>query len=280
MTLTRRIDLTKTRGKDARLLLGREWLVTNGLGGYASGTISGCENWRYHGLLIAALPAPFGRQVMLNHVSEYLVCADGTRHQIGGEEPALPENGQEVGHYLTEFRLENGLPVWRYQIGEIKLEKRVLFLYGQNTVHLSYWLLSDQEQVRLELRPAIHFRGHEQPVDHTAVEDYRLEVTGEHYEITAPNMLPRLRMVMRGDQARFTYDGGSRREIFYQKEADRGYASRGTLWSPGCFSIQLHPQRSATLIASTEWWSIMLALRPEEALGFYHDRHRMLIDKA
>ena len=57
--LIRRIDLTRARGEDARQLLRREWLATNGLGGYASGTICGSVTWRYHGLLIAALPSPF-----------------------------------------------------------------------------------------------------------------------------------------------------------------------------------------------------------------------------
>src|SRR5204863_8215135 len=63
--LVRRIELRQARGEEARQLLRREWLTTNGLGGYASGTISGSVAWRYHGLLIAALQGPFGRMVML-----------------------------------------------------------------------------------------------------------------------------------------------------------------------------------------------------------------------
>src|SRR5213078_1103684 len=78
----------------------------------------------------------------------------------------------------------------------------------------------------------------------------------------------------------FTYHGGIRREIFYQKEADRGYQSRGLLWSPGFFRFTLQPRREATLIASTEWWNTMLALSPEEALKFYHERYRRLLASA
>ena len=59
-------------------LLTREWLVTNGLGGYASGTVAGVTTRRYHGLLIAAMPAPLGRMMMLNHLSEHLRLEDGT----------------------------------------------------------------------------------------------------------------------------------------------------------------------------------------------------------
>lgn len=278
--LIRRIDLTQARGEDMRQLLRREWLATNGLGGYASGTIAGTVTWRYHGLLIAALPSPFGRMVMLNHLAEFLRFPDGRLLQIGGEEPSRPESPAATAHELTEFRLENGLPVWRYHAESIVLEKHVVFLYGQNTVHITYLLLSNQEAVRLELRPSVHFRGHEQAVTDNENLKYELRVTGDHYEISAPELLPRLRLVVDGEHSTFTYDGGSRREIHYQKEAERGYQSRGMLWSPGYFGANLRPKRTATLIASTEWWSTMLALTPQEALGFYHERHRRLISTA
>src|SRR5512133_1479913 len=93
--IIRRIDLAQAKGDDARRLLRQEWLVTNGLGGYASGTISGSVTWRYHGLLIAALPAPHGRVVMFNHLAEFLRFADGRILQIGGEEPSQPEDASQ-----------------------------------------------------------------------------------------------------------------------------------------------------------------------------------------
>ena len=67
-----RIPWSPDMANKAELLLSREWLVANGLGGYASGTIAGVASRRYHSLLIAALPAPFGRRVMLNHLSELI----------------------------------------------------------------------------------------------------------------------------------------------------------------------------------------------------------------
>ncbi len=75
------------RRRDAgRAARGREWLVTNGLGGYASGTVAGVVTRRYHGLLIAALPEPLGRMVMLNMLAEAIVLGDGRRVQLGAEE--------------------------------------------------------------------------------------------------------------------------------------------------------------------------------------------------
>ena len=275
--LVRLIDLRQVRGEETRRVLRREWLTTNGLGGYASGTISGSVSWRYHGLLIAALPAPFGRMAMLNHLAEFIRLPGGRLVQFGGVESSEPDESTKIANYLTEFRLENGLPVWQYQIENVLLQKHVLFLYGQNTVHINYRLLSSQQDTHLELHPSMHFRGHEHPVDEKLPEGYRLTVDADRYEVSCPDLLPKLRMVLIGDRAALTYDGGTRREIYYPKEAERGGPPRGCLWSPGFFGVRLHPRGDATLIASTEWWSTMLALTPEEAVGFFHTRHRRLI---
>src|SRR5437867_5315188 len=88
---------------DPEALLTREWLVTNGLGGYASGTVSGVITRRYHGLLIAALCAPLGRVVMLNNVSEQLRLADGQTVALGGEERVGGLLELPGAHYLIEF---------------------------------------------------------------------------------------------------------------------------------------------------------------------------------
>src|SRR5438876_7982610 len=95
-------------------LVTREWLVTNGLGGYASGTVAGVATRRYHGLLIAALPAPLGRTVMLNHLSEVLRLPQWITFELGGSERAAGTLELHGADLLTEFRLERGLPVWRF----------------------------------------------------------------------------------------------------------------------------------------------------------------------
>src|SRR5215472_8421878 len=118
-TIVRRIDLTRARGLEAQELLRREWLVTNGLGGYASGTISGAVSWRYHGLLIAALPSPLGRIVMLNHLAESLRLEDGKHVEFCGQESNPRDRMMSCGHFLVEFRLENQMPIWRYEMDHI-----------------------------------------------------------------------------------------------------------------------------------------------------------------
>src|SRR3954469_17600283 len=93
-------------------LLSRELLVTNGLGGYASGTLCGAATRRYHGILVAALPAPLGRVMLLNHLSEELRLPDPPTVQLGAVERA--DRGPDLPGlpHLVEMRLEWGLPVW------------------------------------------------------------------------------------------------------------------------------------------------------------------------
>src|SRR5918998_1010189 len=85
-------------------LITREWLVTNGLGGYASGTILGVMTRRYHGVLVAALHNPIGRTVMLNHLVERVVLGDGTTVQLGGEERVGRRLHVPAAGLLTDFR--------------------------------------------------------------------------------------------------------------------------------------------------------------------------------
>src|SRR5438132_10999682 len=119
-----RMPWSATTAAKSELLLTREWLVTNGLGGYASGTIAGVAARRYHGLLIAALPAPLGRRVMLNHLSELLRLPDGTTALLGGEERSGGILELPGAAYLTGFRPDWGLPGWRYHRSGTIVEQR------------------------------------------------------------------------------------------------------------------------------------------------------------
>jgi predicted glycogen debranching enzyme len=264
------------------LSLSKEWLVTNGLGGYASGTIGGAPTRRYHGLLIAALPAPYGRMVMLNHLDEQIILTAGKTVRIGSEDSAEEMSEQPGAHCLVEFRLESGIPVWKYDAEGIVFEKQLHLLYMQNTVHVTYRMISGPASVRLEIRPSMHFRSHETAVNSTLHEPYTLLALGDRYEIFYPvsRDLRPLRMKFYNERAAFTSDGGSFRELFYRKEAERGYDSLGAVWNPGYFRGELSAGRSATLIASTEPWATILALKPEDALLYETGRRRRLIETA
>ncbi|MEY2486460.1 MAG: hypothetical protein QOH39_2108 [Verrucomicrobiota bacterium] len=262
-------------------LLDSEWLVTNGLGGYASGTISGAVTRRYHGLLIAALPAPLGRMVMWNHVSEFLRFGDEDVVSLGGEERAGGQLDLHGADYLCEFRLEDGLPVWIYQVRDVVLEKRVLLPHLQNTVHVSYRIVEGSVRPRLELRPAFHFRHHELPVNQGLTVPYKFTAVEDRYEIAASRgRVPALRMQLRGCESSFTIATRNIHQIIYRTEQSRGYAFEGNLWSPGFFHIDLRAHDRATLIASTEKWEIVEVLSPEETLASERQRRAFLLEGA
>ncbi|MFB3763944.1 MAG: amylo-alpha-1,6-glucosidase [Methanotrichaceae archaeon] len=280
--IVRRITWPGACALESRQLLRREWLVTNGLGGYASGTVVGATTRRYHGLLISALPDPFGRWMMLNHLFEHLRLPDGRTMPFSGGEGEYHAVATDAARCLTEFRLEMGLPIWKYDINGYIIEKRILMPHMQNTVHINYHLLSGPAPVKLEIRPSVNFRSHDTPVSQPPSLPYELSLIGDRYEISEPENpgLRSLRMMVHGQNATFTMEGGILQEMFYRREADRGYDARGMLWSPGYFSTDLTTSRDATLVASTHSWKIIMALKPDEAFAAEIDRRARLVSRA
>jgi predicted glycogen debranching enzyme len=278
MPMSRILPKRALKDPEADPHLNEEWLVTNGLGGYASGTVSGAIMRRYHGLLIAALPNPLGRMMMLNGLSERLRLPDRRVVYTGAEELAgVPPESTLAA---SEFRLEAGLPVWRYDIDGFTLEKRLWMIYRQNTVHVTYRLVAGDGRLRLGLRPAIHFRGHDEPVSAGGSQKYVLTVCEDQFEIVYKPDFPTLRLMARGPSEAFTFDRKETESVPYPTEKSRGYDWRGSLWSPGYFRSDLGVGDSLTLIASTESWETVRALGPDEAFQSELNRRALLLAAA
>ena len=244
------------RGEPEEALLTREWLVTNGLGGYASGTIGGACTRRFHGKLVAALPAPLGRTMMLNHLEEFV-------------------EGGELA--LEEFVLECGIPVWRYASGAARIEKRVVMPYGQNTTYVIYRLIEGGGVV-LQLRPSVNFRHHEGVL--SALPELVVRVNGRDLEIEEEESeLPVLRLALLGDAA-FVSDPRTVERVQYHLERDRGYDHEGPLWSPGLVRVPLARGRDAALVASVEPWEVVHALDPRQVLEADLQRRTHMLAKA
>lgn len=272
------IKWAKDRPVDAQL--SQEWLVTNGLGGYASGTVSGASTRRFHGMLVAALQAPLGRTIMLNHLTEELELPDGSTVQIGGEErPDAVDVPGVCG--LAEFRLEMGLPVWRYETRGVVIEKRVLMPHMQNTTQVSYSLIEAPGPTKLRLRPSMFFRPHEGAVASPYLQSYRIESVDDRHEVHGPQAFPPLRLrVVSPHRSALVLDGGHMRELIYRVERARGYDYQGLMWSPGHFRLDLSEGDRGTLIISTEAWASIDALPPEMAVNAEHDRRVRLLAQA
>src|SRR5450755_4697942 len=195
--LIRKVNWISGSGETEPLLT-REWLVTNGLGGYAAGTVGGVITRGFHGYLIAALPTPLGRIMMLNDLVEQVRLPDGTLMQLGGEERVNAAVRVHGAEYLNEFRLEQGLPAWRYHIQGMVLEKTLVLPHGQNTVYVRYRVLAGDGALQLQLRPSLNIRPHEAPVDSLISLPYTLSVFEDQYEVQAGQNFPPLKMLLYG----------------------------------------------------------------------------------
>jgi predicted glycogen debranching enzyme len=273
----RKLDIAALGTSEA--LVSREWLVTNGMGGYASGTVAGVSTRRYHGLLVAALPNPFGRMMMLNVLAEQVRLPSGQRVSLGWPSHAGP--APESGLELAEFSLVAGLPVWVYRGHGLAVERRIVLPHGQNSVLLRYRLLEADAPVRLELRPAVHFRGHDDMVSTPLGGPYVLHATDDRYELEAPGgSLPPLRLHLTGRRAAFMVEARRTPDILYAIEESRGYESRGHLYTPGQFRAELAGDAPVALVASTEPWDTLMTLSADQALEAETARRRGLIEQA
>jgi predicted glycogen debranching enzyme len=253
------------RAGDDRAGLMREWMLTNGLGGYAAGTLGGAVTRRSHGLLIAALPAPLGRTLMLNVLLEAVRLDDATNVPL-----VTPE----------EVRLINGRPRWRYVHGGVTIDKSILMPYGQNTTYVSYRLSPGSPSVVLTLEPAFDVRPHEGPVA-GGVADYTTSESPMGVEVVPPgDRYPPLRLALRGPGTPTRTQRPRTLDVEYPVERARGYDWQGRLHVLGWFDIRLRPGDEATLVVSTESWEHIHALPVDEARSVDDQRRLQLIARA
>jgi predicted glycogen debranching enzyme len=135
----------------------REWLVTNGIGGYASGTVSGGQTRRYHGLLVAALRPPVGRTQLVSYFDE-LVRYAGADFSLATHRWASGAIDPKGFLLIEDFHLEGAKPVWTYALADALLEKRVWMRQGENTTYIQYTLVRGSGPIEMELKAFVNYR--------------------------------------------------------------------------------------------------------------------------
>lgn len=255
----------------------QEWLITNGIGGFACGSLCGMPLRRYHSLLNAALSFPYGRMIMLNYVKDELIFKNNNRYLLS--EISQDTNQPPKSSYLKEFRLVNGIPFWKYEIEDVIIEKSLFFIHRQNTVCLSYKILQSSSPVEIQWRPFLHMRRNEQPVNAKIEnESYAVNAKEFEYEITCPN-LPTLK-IFNDTRPPFTLDNQVLEHVYYETEAKRGYESVGSLTSPGFLTISLNNDERSSFLISTEPWENIRALTPAQAWKIENLRKKNLLKTA
>jgi predicted glycogen debranching enzyme len=235
----------------------REWLETNGLGGYAMSTVTGENTRRYHGLLVSAMKPPAGRAVLLSKLEETIVV-DGRRIDLSTNRfPGVIH--PEGFRFLTGFRMDP-FPTVTWEADGVVVEKEVFMPHGENTVCVTWRLIKGEGPVGLEVRPLVAFRDFHALTRENADLDRTIGIeTGETASVRiAPYKgLPDLFFAHDGtaEQAGDWY-----RFFEYEEERLRGFDFHEDLWHPFSLSFSLTfvetpdtvaPLREATVIAST-----------------------------
>nr|WP_211194112.1 amylo-alpha-1,6-glucosidase [Pyxidicoccus fallax] len=271
-----RITFEWPEGTDFSKDLQHEWLVTNGRGGYASGTVVGCNTRRYHGLFIPSLEKR-GRTVLLARLVEH-VHVDGKAYPLGTEEGADGATHEEGARHLRSFHLDGLVPVWEYQVGPTRLRRKLMMVHGENTVFIAWEHVSGPE-VGLRLRPFPVDRPHDRPIPNHQHEP-TVFLRGAQVELrSGDDAQPmRLRLYSSGPAPFVGLPQTSPVQLF-RVEKSRGYEHTEVQRSPGYFECTLRPGERLALGVTTEGWAC-LEREPAEAFALELERERRLLSRA
>jgi len=238
----------------------REWLETNGLGGFASSTIVGLNTRRYHGLLTAATKPPVGRMLFLSKLEETFCindrCHDLSANQYPG---AIHPQGFQ---FQTGFRLDP-FPVFTYQADRVEIEKSVFMVHGENTAVVQYQFRKSEARETnnlhycFEIRPLIAFRDYHSTTHENTALNSHVKITEGRVSITAYSDLPTLHLAYEAGEVET--NGFWFRNFEYRIEQERGLDFHEDLFSPFALRFTIDPAAfarndvvSISIIASTE----------------------------
>jgi predicted glycogen debranching enzyme len=233
----------------------REWLVTNGIGGFASGTVAGLLSRRYHGLLMAALQPPLGRTLLLAKIDETAEY-DGIYPNSGKFYP-LHTNWWASGEvepngyfYLNRFHLEGTTPVWTYGIANALLEKRIWMQPGANTTYIQYRLVRATGALTLEARAFVNYRDYHQT---TIMNDWDPDISPVENGLRLQMFDEAVPFYLLSDKAAFYPQFDWYEDFFLSVEEYRG---QNDVEEDHIYAAQirytLQPGESLTAVASTE----------------------------
>jgi predicted glycogen debranching enzyme len=236
-----------TDAADLDLGLQREWLETNGLGGWASSTVAGAHTRRYHGLLVVATQPPVGRMVLLSKVGETLVLP---QDRVELDTNLYPGAVHPQGHrHLESFSIDP-YPVFTYAVGDVRLRKSVCMIQGEHTVVVSYELLQADAPLELEVRPFFAGRDYHHLGEANGSVRHEAGFADGVLSYQVYEGQPTVRLSLPGA----VYDAapGWYYNHEYPREAERGLDAREDLFSCGVLHCTLQPGEKLALVCSTE----------------------------
>ncbi|GAC1670297.1 MAG: hypothetical protein PVS2B2_00700 [Candidatus Acidiferrum sp.] len=226
----------------------REWLVTNGLGGFASGTVVGCATRRYHGLLIAALQPPVGRTQLVAAIDEtahYAGCDYAFATHRWADGSVDPKGFQ----WIESFSLDGTAPVWRFALADALLEKRIWMRHGENTTYIQYTFLLGGPSIELDLKVLVNYRDFHSS---THANDWRMKIEAIERGAKITAFERAVPFYLRSAEASVELQHEWYRGCFFSQERARGLDDTEDQLFVANFHASLKTGSSVTIVASTE----------------------------
>ena len=226
----------------------KEWLITNGIGGYGAGTVAGLLTRRYHGLLIAALKPPLQRTLLLAKLDETVHYGDETYPLMTNrwaDGTVAPPGYQNLEH----FQLEGSIPLWQYACGDARLEKRVWMQAGENTTYISYTLKCASSPLSLSIRALVNYRDHH---SETRGQDWQMQVIPIAQGVCVSPFPTAAPLYLLSDQGKMKPEHIWHSGFDLDVERYRGLNDRDDNLHATTLEVTLMPGASLTVVASTE----------------------------
>jgi len=225
-----------------------EWLVTNGMGGYASGTVSGILTRRYHGLLIASLNQTLQRMLLVAKLDEEVVY-DGESYSLAANRWKSGEIAPEGYQHIECFYFDGAIPVWHIACGDLLLEKRIFMEQGQNTTYTRYKVLRASETLKIKISALVNYRSFHASTRGT---NWRMSVVATQNGMEIKPYEKATPFYLFSDKGEAISSHEWYYDYFLEKEAGRSLDSVEDHLFAGAFHITLKAGESCTIVATTE----------------------------
>jgi len=220
----------------------QEWLLTNGIGGFAAGTVLGSNSRRYHGLLFSAFNPPADRKLVVSNIHEFITYNE---NQV-----KLANFECSNGYYelntdnLIGFQ-NNFIPTWNYRINDIKLIKQIWMMESKNATVVKYKVKNGANEAKLVLLPLINYRDyHSERFDFT---EFSQSANSNKVSVKLDNVQNRVLTIISNEGYNFNENINTFYNMYYAKEAERGLNSVENQYMPGSFEIVLNPHEEKVI---------------------------------
>jgi predicted glycogen debranching enzyme len=250
----------------------REWLITNGIGGFAMGTVGGCNTRRYHGLLIASLHPPVDRIAMVSKL-DIIAHYAGKSYSLATNEFSDGTIDPQGYRFIESFRMEGQIAIWTWRIGNALLEQRMWMAHGQNTTYVSFNQTRGDSAIQLQVHPLCTYRDYHW--QHHGYRDAGLLALDNGFEVNAyPQSHPYRILIENGS---YQLNQQWYWNFKHREESARGLDDTEDLFRPAVITLDINMGKSAAIVLTAETESPMQAV---QSLQREQERQQELLARA